>query len=133
MPPSAPHCAAACGWRSSSAPWKACRRAGPASTAPPAGTPPRDARTTAPPACATATTPGADMAAPQPGDFGLCSIAGPVGTLIRVGQWLVGEGFREYEHAFIVTEAEPPEHPGMVGAIAAFPGGAKHVLYPVDG
>ncbi|MFJ5532454.1 hypothetical protein [Streptomyces sp. NPDC093261] len=73
------------------------------------------------------------MAAPQPGDFGLVNINGAAGTLIRIGQWLDGKGFRQYEHAFIVTEAETPEHPGMVGAIAAFPGGARHVLYPVDG
>lgn len=49
----------------------------------------------------------------QPGDFGLVSIKGGVGFLIRVGQFLNGDGFRDYEHAFIyvgdgkIVEAEP--------------------------
>lgn len=50
---------------------------------------------------------------PQPGDIGLTSITGPVGKLIKVGQWLNGDGFGPYQHAFIVLpgdrliEAEP--------------------------
>lgn len=50
---------------------------------------------------------------PQPGDFGLTSISGDVGTLIRVGQFLNGDGFSVYEHAFVyvgggqIVEAEP--------------------------
>lgn len=50
---------------------------------------------------------------PQPGDFGLVSIKGGVGFLIRVGQFLNGDGFLDYEHAFIyigngqIVEAEP--------------------------
>lgn len=50
---------------------------------------------------------------PEPGDFGLVSIEGNVGTLIRIGQWLNGDGFSTYEHAFIyigngqVVEAQP--------------------------
>jgi cell wall-associated NlpC family hydrolase len=50
---------------------------------------------------------------PQPGDFGLTTISGTVGRLIRFGQWLNGDGFSVYEHAFIVipggklVEAEP--------------------------
>lgn len=53
------------------------------------------------------------MTMPSPGDFGLVSIKGKVGFLIRVGQWLNGDGFRDYEHAFIyvgngrIVEAEP--------------------------
>lgn len=48
-----------------------------------------------------------------PGDFGLTQIGGEVGRLIRVGEWLNGEGFANYEHAFVyigggyVVEAEP--------------------------
>lgn len=48
-----------------------------------------------------------------PGDFGLVSIEGEVGVLIRLGQWLNGDGFRKYEHAFLyigngeVVEAQP--------------------------
>ncbi|MFE7246063.1 hypothetical protein [Streptomyces sp. NPDC057580] len=50
---------------------------------------------------------------PQPGDIGLTSITGTVGRLIQIGQWLNGDGFGPYEHAFIVLpddqliEAEP--------------------------
>jgi hypothetical protein len=51
--------------------------------------------------------------APQIGDFGLVSIEGGVGKLIRLGQFLNGDGFYNYEHAFIyigngqIVEAEP--------------------------
>ncbi|MCX4751757.1 hypothetical protein OG455_41660 [Kitasatospora sp. NBC_01287] len=50
---------------------------------------------------------------PLPGSIGLTSIAGAVGLGIRVGQWLNGGGFTEFEHAFLVLpdgqllEAEP--------------------------
>ena len=53
------------------------------------------------------------MVTPSPGDFGLVSIKGGVGFLIRIGQWLNGDGFLDYEHAFIyigdgqIVEAEP--------------------------
>lgn len=53
------------------------------------------------------------MNAPLPGDFGLTSISGDVGRLIRVGQWLNGDGYANFEHAFIymggglIMEAEP--------------------------
>lgn len=53
------------------------------------------------------------MTEPQPGDFGLTQISGNVGKLIRVGQWLNGNGFANYEHAFVyiggglIVEAEP--------------------------
>jgi len=58
-------------------------------------------------------------ASPRPGDIGLCRINGPVGWLIRVGQWLNGDGFRDYEHAFIVLDG------GRL--IEAQPGGARIV------
>lgn len=53
---------------------------------------------------------------PQPGDIGLTSITGPVGLLIKVGQWLNGDGFGAYQHAFVVL---PEGH-----LIEAMPGGA---------
>jgi hypothetical protein len=56
---------------------------------------------------------------PQPGDIGLTSISGFVGALIRLGQWLNGDGFSPFEHAFIVLED------GML--IEAMPGGAQIV------
>ncbi|MFI7102344.1 hypothetical protein ACIBK8_23660 [Streptomyces sp. NPDC050161] len=50
---------------------------------------------------------------PQPGDIGLTQIPGTAGRLIRIGQWLNGNGFADYQHAFLVLpdgqllEAEP--------------------------
>jgi len=68
---------------------------------------------------------------PEPGDIGLTSITGPVGRLIKFGQWLNGDGFGAYQHAFIVLPGER--------LIEAMPGGAdvaplskyndRHVLY----
>lgn len=51
--------------------------------------------------------------APLPGDIGCTQITGDVGALIRLGQWLNGDGFANYEHAFVyvgdnrIVEAEP--------------------------
>jgi hypothetical protein len=53
---------------------------------------------------------------PQPGDIGLTSITGAVGWLIKFGQWLNGDGFGAYQHAFVVL-------PGG-RLIEAMPGGA---------
>lgn len=53
-------------------------------------------------------TPGA-----QPGTIGLTQISGEVGKAIEVGMFLNGEGFKRWEHAFVllpdgqVLEAEP--------------------------
>jgi uncharacterized protein YycO len=50
---------------------------------------------------------------PPIGLIGLTSISGDVGRLIRFGQWLNGDGFTTWEHAFIsiggglIVEAEP--------------------------
>jgi cell wall-associated NlpC family hydrolase len=50
---------------------------------------------------------------PCPGDFGLTQISGGVGRLIRFGQFLNGDGYENFEHAFIylgegqIIEAEP--------------------------
>lgn len=50
---------------------------------------------------------------PQPGDIGLVRIPGAGGFLIRIGQFLCGDGFADTEHAFVVlgggelVEAEP--------------------------
>jgi hypothetical protein len=50
---------------------------------------------------------------PLPGDFAVVRILGDVGRLIRVGQWLDGDGYENYEHAFIdvgdgqLVEAQP--------------------------
>ena len=50
---------------------------------------------------------------PQQGDFGLVKINGWAGKAIRFGQYLNGDGFDDYEHAFLylgeglIIEAEP--------------------------
>lgn len=51
----------------------------------------------------------------QPGDFAAVRVTNTVGKLIRVGEWLNGDGFRDYEHAIfyagspldLILEAEP--------------------------
>ena len=53
------------------------------------------------------------MNGPNLGDIGLVDIRGRVGTAIRVGQWMVGDGWSRYQHAFVyvgdghVVEAMP--------------------------
>lgn len=50
---------------------------------------------------------------PQPGDFQLCPTGGAIGVGIRVGQWLNGDGFENFEHVRLYVgngrfvEAEP--------------------------
>jgi hypothetical protein len=43
---------------------------------------------------------------PQPGDIGLTQISGVTGRLIRFGQWINGDGFADYQHAFLVLPDE---------------------------
>jgi hypothetical protein len=68
---------------------------------------------------------------PQPGWIGLTQIKGEVGALIRFGQWLNGDGFSVYEHAFVATfpDGNPtfPNAPGPMWIAEAQPGGARHV------
>lgn len=45
------------------------------------------------------------MSAPHPGDIGLVAIRGRVGAAIRFGQWLCGDGWHHYEHAFVYVGA----------------------------
>ncbi len=58
-------------------------------------------------------SPTAGPPQPLPGDFAVIRIAGEAGRLIRLGQWLNGDGYADYEHAFIcvgdgeLVEAEP--------------------------
>lgn len=55
----------------------------------------------------------------MPGDIGLVPISGNVGVLIRIGQWLNGDGFTNFQHAFLYLGN------GLI--IQAEPGGAKIV------
>lgn len=54
---------------------------------------------------------------PVPGDIGLTQISGLVGKFIECGQWINGNGFKNYEHAFLVLPDEQ--------VIEAQPGGAR--------
>lgn len=69
------------------------------------------------------------MYEPQLGDIGLTQISGAAGLGIRVGQWLNGSGFANYEHAFVVTEVVPSGNgrPPIVLIVEAEPGGAREV------
>jgi uncharacterized protein YycO len=54
---------------------------------------------------------------PQPGDFAVVRMGGNGGRLIRIGQWLNGDGFADYEHAYV--------HVGNGELVEAQPGGAE--------
>lgn len=59
---------------------------------------------------------------PQAGDIGLTQIKGRVGAGIRFAQLLAGGGFWDYEHAFMVVNANYDPKPLI---IEAEPGGAQ--------
>jgi hypothetical protein len=60
---------------------------------------------------------------PRIGDIGLTAISGGVGRGIRFGQWLNGNGWSDYQHAFVyVGQADVDPGQGMI--IEAMPGGA---------
>jgi uncharacterized protein YycO len=41
---------------------------------------------------------------PRKGDFGLVRMPPPVGTLITLGEFLNGDGFTPYDHAFVMVD-----------------------------
>ncbi len=53
------------------------------------------------------------MSNPQPGDWAVCSVGGPGGRAIEVAEYLNGDGFAPWEHAFVyvgdgkILQAEP--------------------------
>lgn len=59
-----------------------------------------------------------------PGDYGLVTIPGRGGKLIRLGQFLIGDGYHDYSHAFVYVGD------GMV--IEADPDGAAYRPYNYD-
>lgn len=61
---------------------------------------------------------------PKPADIGLTRISGAGGAAIRAAQWAAGDGFRDLEHAFEVTDWPDPD---TFRIIEAMPGGAQHV------
>jgi len=54
---------------------------------------------------------------PNPGDIGLVKMAGSGGYAIRALQWLNGDGFEDFEHAF--------DYVGNSKIVEAMPGGAR--------
>jgi hypothetical protein len=58
-----------------------------------------------------------DLYTPSPGDIGLTQIQGGIGVGIRAAQWLGGDGFANFEHAFTYT--------GNGWIVEAEPGGAR--------
>jgi uncharacterized protein YycO len=59
---------------------------------------------------------------PGLGDFAVVRLPGPVGTFIRFGRWLNGDGFVDFEHAFVLVNRDT--------VLEAIPGGAR--LAPLD-
>ncbi|KJK59560.1 hypothetical protein UK12_03575 [Saccharothrix sp. ST-888] len=63
---------------------------------------------------------------PLPGDFAVVRMSGRIGRLIRIGQWLNGDGFADFEHAFVyvgdgeLVEAEPGG--ARLGPLTAYQG-----------
>ena len=54
---------------------------------------------------------------PNLGDFAVVHVTGTVGWFIRFGQWINGNGFSDFEHAFVYV--------GNNKIVEAEPGGAK--------
>lgn len=74
-------------------------------------------------------TPGG-LETPQLGDFGVVPVPGGAGKLIRIGQWLNGDGYADYEHAFVVVDGGRVIEGRPSGAgynqVAAYPGAAYY-------
>lgn len=60
---------------------------------------------------------------PRPGDIGLVATGGDVGNLIRLGQYLNGEGFSVYSHAFVYLGRSAAHWPNAI--VEAQPSGAR--------
>jgi cell wall-associated NlpC family hydrolase len=58
----------------------------------------------------------------RPGDFCVEHMPGPPGRLIRLGQWLAGDGFADYEHAAVCVSIQD----GRARVVQAEPGGARY-------
>lgn len=60
--------------------------------------------------------------APKRGDIGLTQIEGEVGKWIRRGQWLIGDGYYDIEHAVVFVDEDLQGRTNRI--IEAEPGGA---------
>lgn len=66
---------------------------------------------------------------PKPGDIGLVQVKNlRLRWFIRLGQWLVGDGFADYEHAFVCTAVFEE----YAEVIQAEPNGADASWYELD-
>lgn len=63
---------------------------------------------------------------PRPGDIGITKISGAGGRWIRRLQWLNGDGYEDFEHAFVVESVDPVTAQPWI--VEAMPGGAVHVV-----
>jgi|HubBroStandDraft_2_1064218.scaffolds.fasta_scaffold131384_3 hypothetical protein len=61
---------------------------------------------------------------PEPGDFAAVRMAGNVGKLVELGEWLNGDGFREWGHALVYV--------GGGQCLQAMPGGSDLVIRGVQ-
>lgn len=69
------------------------------------------------------------MNEPTAGNIGLTQIHGGLGFMIRVGQWLAGGGWANYQHTFICVDVVD----GIATVVEAEPGGARYGVYgPTD-
>ncbi len=66
---------------------------------------------------------------PELGDFAVIPIDGPVGFMIRVGEWANGSGFRNYEHAEVYV-GMADKHAPWGFTMGAYPGGARLKMVP---
>lgn len=73
------------------------------------------------------------MTTPGLGDFACIPISGSTGELIRIGQWLCGDGFHNYEHAevFVANPSGEPELP-LGYTMGAYPHGACYSSVPAE-
>lgn len=70
-----------------------------------------------------------DLVTPGLGDFTVLPISGETGDLIRVGQWLNGDGFHRWEHAQVFVGMADKDGP-LGYTMGAYPGGAHLVAVP---
>lgn len=63
---------------------------------------------------------------PPVGSIGLVRVSGLTGLLIRLGQWWNGDGFGNYEHAFMLTDTDS-NGSGFRWVVEAEPGGVREV------
>ncbi len=74
------------------------------------------------------------MQTPRKGWIGLTQISGEVSFMIRLMQWLNGDGFANFEHVLVVSDVVGSESGGepLIMVVEAEPGGAVEVPFHYD-